>query len=107
MGSFREIWILKRQGRNFIIEKEHLKVLIAVYVDDKIKNGNYDIFYLNNYKRRKKIIENLKGLKVCIRIFPAKLKKYEKIKKKFWNYFLDEGCVKIEEKNNSLNIRQL
>jgi len=98
---------IKRQGRNFIIEKAPLKVLIAVYVDGEVKNENYDIFYLNNYKKRKEIIENLKGLKVCIRIFPARLKKYEKIQKKFWSYFLDEGCVIIEERNNSLNIRQL
>jgi len=98
---------IKRQGRNFIIEKPPLKVLIAVYVDGEIKNEGYNIFYLNNYKRKKEIIENLEGLKVCIRIFPAKLKKYEKIQKKLWNYFLDDGCVIIEKKNNSLNIRQL
>ena len=98
---------IKRQGRNFTIEKDPLKVLIAVYVDGEVKNGNYDIFYLNNYKRKKEIIENLKEIKVCIMIFPAKLKKYEKIQKKFWNYFLDEGCVIMKGKNNSLNIRQL
>jgi len=98
---------IERQGKNFIVEKEHLKIFLGVYINRKVKNGNYDIFYLNNYKKGEDIIENLKGLKVCLRIFPARLKKYEKIQKKFLNYFLDEGCVIIEEENNSLNIRQL
>jgi len=99
---------IERQGKNFIVEKEYLKIFLGVYVNRKVKNGNYDIFYLNNYKRKKEIIESLKGLKVCIMIFPAKLKKYEKIQKKFLNYFLDDGCVIIDgEKNNGLNIRQL
>jgi len=98
---------IEKEGRNFIVEKIPLKILLGVYINSKVKNGNYDIFYLNNYKKRKEIIENLKGLKVRIRIFPARLKKYEKIQKRFWGYFLDEGCVIIEERNNSLNIRQL
>lgn len=98
---------IEKLERNFIVEKEYLKIFLGVYINKKVKNGNYDIFYLKKYRRKKEIIENLKEIKVCIMIFPAKLKKYEKIRKKFWNYFLDEGCVIIEEKNNSLNIRQL
>jgi len=113
--SYREKWNrlerygykIERQGWNFIIEKHPLKVLIAVYVDEEIKNEGYNVFYLNNYKKKKKIVKGLKELKTCLKVFPAKQKKYEKFQGKSNNYFLDDGCVIIGKENNSLNIKQL
>jgi len=98
---------IRRDRKNFIIEKNNLKILLSIYFNKSVEKREFNIFYLYNYKKKKNVVENIKKVNSTVRIFPARLKKYEKIRKKFWNYFLDEGCVIIEEKNNSLNIRQL
>ncbi len=103
----REGYKIRRDRKNFIIEKNNLKILLSIYFNKSVEKREFNIFYLYNYKKKKNVVENIKKVSSTVRIFPARLKKYEKIQKKFWNFFLDDGCVIIEEKNNSLNIRQL
>ncbi|HOV21537.1 MAG TPA: ComEC/Rec2 family competence protein [bacterium] len=97
---------IEKRGKNFTIKKEILDIFLALSLEEEIE-GKQRIFYLNSYKKRKKIVDSLNELDSVLTILPARRKKYDIIKRTFENYFLEDGCVIIELENGTLKISQL
>ncbi|HOL21259.1 MAG TPA: ComEC/Rec2 family competence protein [bacterium] len=95
---------------SYIIKKDGCSILISPFtgteISEKVSNKHFDVAYIDDVKKAKKIMENLSSLRYNYLILPKNYKKFDKLQEAGKNtLYLKHSAVKVLCNQNNISVK--
>jgi len=94
---------------SYIIKKDGVSILLAPFIGqslaEKISGKRFNIAYIGDIKKTKKVIEPLSSIRYRYLILPQKYKKFEQLPETEQTLYLKQSAVKVLLDNSGVDVR--